>query len=152
MKKYYFNSFTYGFAYSLISIPLLFYFVLVFFMDDYFNWVFAVMQTILLSSALYIWFYAFVCFTSRMEIDFENKELFILYYFFKKRYKFEDIVSIETKPYNDAAFYIVLKTKDTEKTFLYGKYKTKIWRQSKRVKAELNEFKNDLMIISTKNY
>ena len=151
MKKYYFNSFTYGFAYSLISIPLLFYFVLVFFADDY-HWVFAVMQTILLSSALYIWFYAFVCFTSRMEIDFENKELFILYYFFKKRYKFEDIVSIETKPYNDAAFYIVLKTKDTEKTFLYGRYKEKIWRQSKRVKATLNELKNDLMIISTKNY
>ena len=152
MKKYYFNSFTYGFAYSLISIPLLFYFVLVFFADDY-HWVFAVMQTILLSSALYIWFYAFVCFTSRMEIDFENKELFILYYFFKKRYKFEDIVSIETKPYNDVAFYIVLKTKDTEKTFLYGRYKsTQYRRPTKKITATLNELKNDLMIISTKNY
>ena len=151
MKKYYFNSFMHGFAYVIISIQLLFYFVLVFFADDY-HWVFAVMQTILLSSALYICFYAFVCFTSRMEIDFENKELFILYYFFKKRYKFEDIVSIETRRYNDSAFYIEFKTKDVEKTFLYGKYKTKIWRQSKRVKTELNEFKNDLMIISDKKY
>ena len=54
--------------------------------------------------------------------------------------------------YNCSAFYIEFKTKDDEKTFLYGKYKTKIWRQSKRVKTELNEFKNDLMIISDKKY
>ena len=87
-----------------------------------------------------------------MEIDFENKEVFILYYFFKKRYKFEDIVSIETRRYNDAAFYIEFKAKDVEKTFLYGKYKTKIWRQSKRVKTELDELKTDLMNISNKNY
>ena len=118
MKKYYFNSFMHGFAYVIISIQLLFYFVLVFFVDDY-HWLLTVIQITFLSSAIYLWFYAFICFTSRMEIDFENKEVFILYYFFKKRYKFEDIVSIETRPYNDAAFYIEIKTKDVEKTFLF---------------------------------
>ena len=107
-----------GFAYVIISIQLLFYFVLVFFVDDY-HWLLTVIQITFLSSAIYLWFYAFICFTSRMEIDFENKEVFILYYFFKKRYKFEDIVSIETRPYNDAAFYIEIKTKDVEKTFLF---------------------------------
>lgn len=147
MKKYYFNSFMHGFAFILISIPLLFFFLILFFADNY-NWFIALFQFSFLVDTSFVCFYAFVCFTSRMEIDFENKELFILYHFFKKKYKFEDIVSIETKPYNDVAFYIVLKTKDTEKTFLYGRYKEKIWRQSKRVKATLNELKNDLMIIS----
>ena len=147
MKKYYFNSFMHGVAYVIISIQLLFYFVIIFF-ADYYYWMSIVVQTFLLSTVLFLWFYAIVCFRSRMEIDFENKEVFILDSFFRKRYKFEDIVSIETRPYNDAAFYIEFKTKDVEKTFLYGKYKTKIWRQSERVKAELNEFKNDLMIIS----
>ena len=151
MKKYYMLRPFYGIGITVVSFQMVIQFVLLFFLDGY-AWWNVIEHLIMLSTILFLWFYAFACFTSRMEIDFENKELFILYHFFKKRYKFEDIVSIETKPYNDVAFYIVLKTKDTEKTFLYGRYKTKIWRQSKRVKAELNEFKNDLMIISTKNY
>ena len=152
MKKYYMLRPFYGIGITVVSFQMVIQFVLLFFLDGY-AWWNVIEHLIMLSTILFLWFYAFACFTSRIEINYEKKEVFILYYFFKKRYKFEDIVSIETRPYNDVAFYIELKTKDAEKTFLYGRYKgTHYRRPTKKITAALDELKTDLMNISNKNY
>ena len=62
--------------------------------------------------------------------------------------KFDD----ETRDYNKTAFYIILKTEDASKTFLYQRYKSKYWRPTEKILGKLFELRTDLRNISNKKY
>ena len=90
---------------------------------------------------LLIW----VCYSlsMRIQIDYEKKELYIRQYYFIKRIKFEDIISIRIIPYNEVAFDFVVTTKKFTKKMAYARYLKR--KPNEKIKNKLNDLKQDLL-------
>lgn len=95
----------------------------------------------------WIWFSSFYY---RLQIDYEKKELLINYPYFRKKFKFDDIVSIEIKDYNKTSFDFVITTKTKKTNWAYPRYYKS--RPTEKIIAIVNEVKQDLYNISNKNY
>lgn len=89
-------------------------------------------------------------FSMRIQIDYEKKELYIRYPYFLKRLKFDDVLSIQIKDYNEMSFDFVIVTKDKTKKLAYSRYYKS--KPTKERLAIVNELKQDLMNISNRNY
>ena len=89
-------------------------------------------------------------FTMRIQIDYEKKELYIRYPYFLKRLKFDDVLSIQIKDYNELVFSFIIVTKDKTKKLNYPRYYKK--KPTEERLAIVNELKQDLMNISNRNY
>ena len=81
----------------------------------------------------------------RIQIDYEKKELYIRQYYFIKRIKFEDIISIQIIPYSEVAFDFVVTTKKFTKKMAYARYLKR--KPNEKIKNKLNELKQDLLNI-----
>lgn len=89
--------------------------------------------------------------SSRIQIDYGRKELYIRYDSLIRKIKFEDIVSIEIIDLNEFAFRFVLNTKTFSKKIVYARYISNK-KLTPEITAKLSEIKQDLANISNKNY
>lgn len=89
-------------------------------------------------------------FSMRIQIDYEKKELYIRHPIFLKRLKFDDVLSIQIKDYNELVFSFIIVTKDKTKKLNYPRYHKK--KPTEERLAIVNELKQDLMNISNRNY
>lgn len=145
-KKYYFNSFMSSFVYVFIALPLFGYTILCFFADQFHLWL--VIVLIFLISIILFW--VGFSFSMRIEINFEKHELYIRHPYFLKRIKFDDVISIEIKDYNEVAFDFVIETNTKIKKLAYARYYKK--KPSLKITKKLNELKSDLRKICFRNY
>ena len=149
MKKYYFQSVFRSLIYLFMSLFLIGLIVLCFFADEIHVGVIFVITSLSTSVVAILFWFGFSL-TMRIQIDYENKELYIKSPYFIKRIKFEDIKSIKTIDYDDVAFEFTIITEKFTRKIQYTRYSRK--RPSEKITAKLNELKQDLMNISNKNY
>ena len=88
-------------------------------------------------------------FSMRIQFDYEKKEVYIVHPYFLKRLKFEDVVSIEIRDYNEVAFDFIIKTKTVTKKMAYARFYRR--RPSLKITRMLNDLKDDLRYISDKS-
>ncbi len=149
MKKYYLMSFRRSLVYLIMAISLIGLSVICFFADEIHSGVVFVVTTFLISAAIILaWF--IYSLTMRIQIDYEKKELYTRHHFFIKRWKFEDILSIEIIDLNKVVFSVIVTTSRSSTRMAYARYLH--YRPSEEITAILNELKQDFMNISNKNY
>lgn len=145
MKKYYFNSIMYSLIYIIISIVFVSMAILCLFADDLHSGVIFVIVFSSISAFVTL-FWSVFSFSMRIQIDYINKELYIIHPCFIRKIKFEDIISIEIIDYNEVAFEFNIITAKHSKKIPYARYLNK--RPNEKIKMKLDELKSDLMKIS----
>ena len=149
MKKYYFESVFRSLIYLFIALFLIAIIVLCFYIDEIHTGVIFVL-TILSVSVVAILFWFGFSLSMYIQIDYENKYLYVRQPYFIKKIKFEDIISIQIIPYSEVAFEFVVTTKKFTKKMPYARYLKR--KPNVKIKNKLNDLKQDLMNISNKNY
>ena len=144
MKKYHFESVFRSLIYLFIALFLIALIVLCFYIDELHEGVIFVL-TVLSVSVVAILFWFGFSLSMYIQIDYENKYLYVRQPYFIKKIKFEDIISIQIIPYSEVAFEFVVTKKIPYARYLKRKPNVKI-------KNKLNDLKQDLMNISNKNY
>ena len=149
MKKYHFESVFRSLLYLFIALFLIALIVLCFYIDELHAGVIFVL-TVLSVSVVAILFWFGFSLSMYIQIDYENKYLYVRQPYFIKRIKFEDIISIQIIPYSEVAFEFVVTTKKFTKKIPYARYLKR--KPNVKIKNKLNDKKQDLMNISNKNY
>ena len=144
MKKYYFNSFVRSLVYLIIALVLIGLIVLCCMADEIHSGViFAITFLSISVTAILLWFGFSL--SMRIQVDYINKELYIIHPHLIRKIKFEDIISIEIIDYSEVAFEFNVITKKDTKKIPYARYiKSK---PDEKIKTKLNELKNDLLKI-----
>jgi len=149
MKKYHFESVFRSLIYLFIALFLIALIVLCFYIDELHEGVIFVL-TVLSVSVVAILFWFGFSLSMYIQIDYENKYLYVRQPYFIKKIKFEDIISIQIIPYSEVAFEFVVTTKKFTKKIPYARYLKR--KPNVKIKNKLNDLKQDLMNISNKNY
>ena len=149
MKKYHFESVFRSLLYLFIALFLIALIVLCFYIDELHAGVIFVLTVLLVSVVAVLFWFGFSL-SMYIQIDYENKYLYVRQPYFIKRIKFEDIISIQIIPYSEVAFEFVVTTKKFTKKIPYARYLKR--KPNVKIKNKLNDLKQDLMNISNKNY
>ena len=149
MKKYHFESVFRSLLYLFIALFLIALIVLCFYIDELHAGVIFVLTVLLVSVVAVLFWFGFSL-SMYIQIDYENKYLYVRQHYFIKKIKFEDIISIQIIPYSEVAFEFVVTTKKFTKKIPYARYLKR--KPNVKIKNKLNDLKQDLMNISNKNY
>ena len=149
MKKFHFESGFRSLFFLFIALFLIALIVLCVYIDELHEGVIFVL-TVLSVSVVAILFWFGFSLSMYIQIDYENKYLYVRQPYFIKRIKFEDIISIQIIPYSEVAFEFVVTTKKFTKKIPYARYLKR--KPNVKIKNKLNDLKQDLMNISNKNY
>ncbi len=149
MKKYHFESVFRSLIYLFIALFLIALIVLCFYIDELHAGVIFVLTVLLVSVVAVLFWFGFSL-SMYIQIDYENKYLYVRQPYFIKKIKFEDIISIQIIPYSEVAFEFVVTTKKFTKKIPYARYLKR--KPNVKIKNKLNDLKQDLMNISNKNY
>ena len=150
MKKYYFYSRPRCFAYLIIALNIAGWGVLGLFVDQIYTSTIVIMILFFVSAVIVLSWFAFSL-SSRIQIDYENEELYIITFYLIKRIKFEDIIGISMFDYKGVGFDIYITTRNFCRIIPYGRY-INHRRPNKKITLKLNELENDLMRINNKEY
>lgn len=149
MKKYHFESVFRSLIYLFIALFLIALIVLCFYIDELHAGVIFVLMVLSVSVVAILFWFGFSL-SMYIQIDYENKYLYVRQPYFIKRIKFEDIISIQIIPYSEVAFEFVVTTKKFTKKIPYARYLKR--KPNVKIKNKINDLKQNLMNISNKNY
>ena len=147
-RKYYLNSIGYSLVYLFITLFLCALIIAVFFTDE-FHLFLVIALIFLIVAAVITLFWACYSFTMRIEIDYENKILYIRYWDFIKKISFDDIVSIEILEQTEVELVFTITMNNFFKRIAYTRYYKS--RPTIKIKRIINDLKNDLLSITGNN-
>ena len=155
MKKYYFYPRIRSFAYLFIGLALIGYGSVIFFADYIYPFHIFCIAVFYVSAVIVLCWFAFSL-SSRIQIDYEKEELYIITFYFIKRIKFEDITCIRVIDYKEVkgvrpGLEIYIVTRKFFRMIPYARY-IDHRKATPEIKLKLDELENDLMRINNKEY